>query len=294
MKILKFQLPINLTLMAMVVFLIIPNQSCKQSDAIIEQEYQKFAPEVENAIANIVSIAKKNAKSIAAIYETKQSSPNNGLTLRNGDIDVLDQETENGIRQFEKDPESVLRQIAAESQGAEKIALIEGLFAIKDGQTLKKLYAPFGSIDDMPDYNASYGDGLQLRSCPLDCRLHWMAGASIATGVCAMAYLTLGRFSFWAKVAIAVASGVAMAILAAHAREAYNERQVAGSYSWRDFRNTIYGGSIAAPASAAITWGLLKMGLSRVVTGISMGVVAAILGYCPMATLLTGNAPGSC
>jgi hypothetical protein len=296
MKIFKFPYSINLTLIALVVLLMIPNQSCKQNDDIIEQVPAKLAPQVESAIVNIVSIVKQNAATFAAIYnEAKQATSNGDLALRSEDFDVLDPATENGIREFEKDPERILRLIAAEPQGAEKIALLEGLFAIKDGQTLKKLYAPFGTIPDMPDYNASGSNVLESRrECSLDCRLHWMAGASIATGVSSIAFITLGRLQFWLKVALSVAAGCAMTLWAAHAREAYNNRQIPGSYDHRDLRNTIWGGGIASPVSVAITWGLLKMRVSRTITVISMGVVSAILGYCPMMTLVTGIAPSHC
>lgn len=129
-------------------------------------------------------------------------------------------------------------------------------------------------------------EAVRVERCPGDCRLHVLAGAAIAIGSSSVVYLTAGQVSVLAKAAAVIGTGVAAAAFFGAAKELYDAmRADKHSAEWRDFWNTVMGGS----AGAAVTWAFYAALQSPVLAAIISSVGILVTGYRPALQLLTGR-----
>lgn len=129
-------------------------------------------------------------------------------------------------------------------------------------------------------------EAVRVERCPGDCRLHVLAGAAIAIGTSSVVYLTAGQVSVLAKAAAVIGTGVAAAAFFGAAKELYDAmRADKHSAEWRDFWNTVMGGS----AGAAVTWAFYAALQSPVLAAIISSVGMLVTGYRPALQLLTGR-----
>lgn len=129
-------------------------------------------------------------------------------------------------------------------------------------------------------------EAVRVERCPGDCRLHVLAGAAIAIGTSSVVYLTAGQVSVLAKAAAVIGTGVAAAAFFGAAKELYDAmRADKHNAEWRDFWNTVMGGS----AGAAVTWAFYAALQSPVLAAIISTVGMLVTGYRPALQLLTGK-----
>ena len=245
----------------------------------------------------IPSLSKTTLEQISTISAVLKSNPDVGQSILNAlepevgfssiqNVRAATQEIPAELKaamdEFNANPSKVLTTIAQESQGAEKIALLEGLFTNKDALTLEKRAEVFTPID-LPSsatvgFIPSSKNG-RVEECTFDCRMHIMAGAAISLGVSTIALSNVTWFTPILKAALLVAVGVSVGILAGAAKEAYDKYFTGGkgTVEWRDFWYTVWG----SVAGGAVGWVIAILPISPLASSISMGITAAVVGVCP-------------
>ena len=149
---------------------------------------------------------------IAAITEVVKANPEMSFDWMDGvaqemtkrgrqSSEELPAELKAALDSFHSDPSKALLAIASEHQGAEKIALLEGLFTQKDAVTLEKRAEVFVAVEIPPTATVGMlgkeaGTNNGRVGCSGDCKLHVMAGAAIAMGVSAVVYAAASWFSW--------------------------------------------------------------------------------------------------
>lgn len=246
----------------------------------------------------IPSLSKTTLEQISTISAVLKSNPDVGQSILNAlepevgfssiqNVRAATQEIPAELKaamdEFNANPSKVLTTIAQESQGAEKIALLEGLFTNKDALTLEKRAEVFTPID-LPSsatvgFIPSSKNG-RVAICE-DCKLHLMAGAGIAMGISATIYAGVSWFSWEVKAAMIVAVGVSAAILFGAAKELWDYKRNQASVNnphgvqWKDFWYTTLGGV----AGSAISYGIIMVSSQPIIAFTTMTAGAIFLGW---------------
>lgn len=120
-------------------------------------------------------------------------------------------------------------------------------------------------------------------NCPGDCQLHILAGAAAAIGTSSVVYLTVGQLSLVARAASAIAAGVAAAAFFGAAKELFDSMHPdRNTAEWRDFWNTIAGGS----AGAVVTWAFYAALKSPLIASVVALAGIIVTGYRPVKAIL--------
>ncbi len=274
----QFKRTITTTLLFGVVGL---NACQKQENVAV---FVPIAIETQNQIATIANVITANPESVTnAIKGMPEGAASNARV--GGVTEEVDAETKKAMEELQKDPNKVLTTIAKENLGADKIALLEGVFTQKDKNTLEQRLKPFQdkTIGRIPDFQGVPPLQNGRVNCSGDCLLHVMAGAAGALGVCAIAYGFTSWWTPWVKAGLLVAAGVTAGVLFGAAKELWDftrNQANPGSHGveWRDFWNTVLGGSIGG----VVAWGLAAVIPNPTVAWVVMGAGAIIVGWTPI------------
>ncbi len=268
------------TITTTLLFGVVGLNACQKQENL--DVFVPIATETQNQIAAIANVIKANPESVTnAIKGMSEGIPSNARV--GGVTEEVDAETKKAMEELQKDPNKVLTTIAKESQGADKIALLEGVFTQKDKNTLEQRLKPFQdkTAGLIPDFQGVSPLQNGRVNCSGDCLLHVMAGAAGALIACSIAYSFVSWWTPWVKASLLVGAGLLSGVVFGALKE-WRDSMGYGNVEFRDFMNTVIGGVGGGSLSALI--GYIAGNKNVVMTSVILGVGGAIFGgaviYC--------------
>jgi hypothetical protein len=270
----KIILQFKRTIATTLLFGVVGLNACQKQENIAV--FVPIATETQNQIAAIANVITANPESVTnAIKGISEGAASNARV--GGVAEEVDAETKKAMEELQKDPSKVLTTIAKESQGADKIALLEGVFTQKDRAIIEQRLRVFqiNTQGLLPSFNGIEPLKNGKVNCSGDCLLHVMAGASGALIGCAIAYGVTGWWTPWVKAGLLIAAGIGAGVLFGALKE-WRDSMGYGNVEFRDFANTVLGGF----AGGTLSWLIaLITGLKHAVMGaVIMGVGGIIIG----------------